>query len=245
MANTKPSPSSPPSQPPLYLPQDVPSPPAENAPLGVLIVEDDKTIRDLLARMLSGMGHNVSVASTGKEALQRLREQPLDIVLLDVMMPEMDGFEFCRAVQAEEALRDLHIIITSARDALEDKVKGLELGAADYLTKPFSLMELKARIQVGERMVRYRKALKDQQILLEHLAREDTLTGLCNRRHFEERVQEEWLRAQRYHHPLSLLLGDIDHFKQVNDRYGHNVGDRLLQEVAGATAGQCRDTDLP
>jgi diguanylate cyclase (GGDEF)-like protein len=160
------------------------------------------------------------------------------------MMPEMDGFEFCRIIQAEEMWRDLHIIMTSARDTLEDKVKGLELGAADYLTKPFSMTELRARIQVGERIVRYRKALKEQQVLLEYMAREDTLTGLYNRRHFEERAYEECLRAHRYNHPLSLLFGDIDHFKKVNDRYGHACGDTVLKEVSQTLFQHCRNNDL-
>jgi len=231
-------------QPPSQPLQDVPSPSAEKAPLDVLIVDDDQTIREMVARMVRGMGHAVYLAATGREALQRLQEHPLDIVLLDIMMPEMDGFEFCRIVQAEKKWPDLHIIITSARDTLEDKVKGLELGATDYLTKPFSMTELKARIRVGERIVRYRKALKEQQALLEYMAREDKLTGLYNRRHFEERAQEEWLRAHRYYHPLSLVFGDIDHFKKVNDRYGHAYGDKVLKEVSQTLLQHCRNNDL-
>jgi two-component system cell cycle response regulator len=213
-------------------------------PLGVLIVDDDREIRDMVSFMVKGMGHRVCTAATGKEALHRLREFQPDMVLLDIMMPEMDGFEFCRIVQGDESFRDLHIIITSARGALEDKVKGLELGAADFLTKPFSLTELKARIGVAERIIRYQKDLKEQQILLEHMAREDKLTGLCNRRHFEERAYEECLRAHRYLNPLSLLLGDIDHFKQVNDHYGHLYGDIVLREVGQTLFRRCRNTDL-
>jgi diguanylate cyclase (GGDEF)-like protein len=160
------------------------------------------------------------------------------------MMPEMDGLEFCQALQKEEIIRDFHIIITSARDALEDKVKGLELGAADYLTKPFSLAELRARLQVGERIVRHRKLIKEQQQQLEHLAREDTLTKLSNCRHFDERLQEEWRRALRYGYSLSLLMCDIDHFKQVNDVYGHVHGDVVLKEVAQALLRGSRAGDV-
>jgi len=212
--------------------------------LKVLIAEDNRDLREIVARMVKTLGHEVAIASTGKEALQQVLDHPPDIVLLDVMMPEMDGFEFCQELQKEELLRDFHIIITSARDTLEDKVKGLELGAADYLTKPFSLAELRARLQVGERIVRHRKAIKEQQVQLEHLAREDTLTGLSNRRHFDERLQEEWQRALRYGYSLALLMCDIDHFKQVNDVYGHMYGDLVLRKVSQTLLHGSRASDV-
>ncbi len=217
---------------------------AANRPLGVLVVEDDREIREMVTMMVRSMGYTVTTAVNGKDALGQLREQPVDIVLLDLMMPEMDGFEFCQKVREAAALRDLHIIITSARDALEDKVRGLELGAADYLTKPFSLTELQARIKVGERIVRYQKTLQAQQTQLEHLAREDALTGLANRRRFEERAHEELLRSGRYQHPLSVLLADLDHFKTINDTYGHSYGDTVLKEVGQAFFRHCRSSDL-
>jgi diguanylate cyclase (GGDEF)-like protein len=234
------------SVPSQSLPAGQPDPaPAERQDLlGVLVVEDDQDIREMVALMVKGMGHKVYTATTGKEALARVHEHQPDIVLLDLMMPEMDGFEFCRHVRQDPSLRDLHIIITSAKGALEDKVRGLELGAADYLTKPFSLTELRARIGVGERIIRYQKDLKEQQILLEQMAREDKLTGLCNRRHFEERAQEECLRASRYQRPLSVLLADVDYFKQVNDRYGHARGDTVLREVGQTLLQHCRSSDL-
>jgi len=215
-----------------------------NLPLGVLVVEDDREIRDMVTMMVKSMGYTVVTAVNGKDALARLHEQSADIVLLDLMMPEMDGFEFCQRVREDPTLRDLHIIITSARDALEDKVRGLELGAADYLTKPFSLTELQARIKVGERIVRYQKALQAQQTQLEQLAREDVLTGLANRRRFEERAREELLRAGRYQHALSVLLTDLDHFKAINDTYGHSYGDTVLKEVGQALSSHCRSSDL-
>ena len=215
-----------------------------NDPLGILIVEDERDIREMVALMVKGMGHTVYTAANGKEALERAHQHAIDIVLLDLMMPEMDGFEFCEAVKVSQILPDLHIIITSAKEALEDKVKGLELGAADYLTKPFSLTELRARIRVGERILRAQKELREQQVLLEKLAREDKLTGLYNRRHFEERATEECQRAQRYRHPLSLLLCDLDHFKMVNDQYGHSAGDMVLRQVGQAIQQCCRTSDL-
>lgn len=227
----------------LSSPRQTPHPTNPDA-LKVLIAEDNRDLRDIVARMVKTLGHEVAVASTGKEALQQVHEHSPDIVLLDIMMPEMDGLEFCQALQKEEIIRDFHIIITSARDALEDKVKGLELGAADYLTKPFSLAELRARLQVGERIVRHRKAIKEQQVQLEHLARADTLTGLSNRRHFDERFHEEWRRALRYNHSLSLLMCDLDYFKQVNDVYGHMYGDRVLKEVGRTLLRGSRTSDV-
>ncbi len=220
-----------------------PRPPEHNA-LQILIVEDNSDLRDIVARMVDALGHVVTVASTGKEALRQVHDSLPDIILLDIMMPEMDGFEFCQALQAGEQPHDCHIIITSARDALEDKVKGLELGAADYLTKPFNLAELKARLQVGERLARQRKLIRDQQARLEHLARVDTLTGLANRRHFDERLEEEWQRAVRYGHPLALLLCDIDHFKKINDTYGHTTGDTVLKHVAQTVLHDSRASDV-
>ncbi|MGH7966150.1 MAG: GGDEF domain-containing response regulator [Candidatus Binatia bacterium] len=216
----------------------------ESMPLTVLVVEDDQDLREIMVRMVKGMGHNVSTAATGEEAVRRLREHLPDIVLLDLMMPQMDGFEFCRFVQADDTLRDLHIIIASAKNALEDKVKGLELGATDYLTKPFRLPELRARIGAGERIVRSRQALKQQQTRLERMAWEDELTGLSNRRYFEQRAQEECLRARRYDRPLSLVLADLDHFKDVNDHYGHAYGDLVLKEVSHVLRQYCRSSDV-
>ena len=219
-------------------------PQPERCKLRVLLAEDNQDLREIVARMVKTLGHEVMVASTGKEALQQVHAHAPDIVLLDIMMPEMDGFEFCQALQREELLRNVHIIITSARDALEDKIKGLDLGAADYLTKPFSLAELRARLQVGERLVRYRQSIKEQQTQLEHLAREDALTGLSNRRHFDERFQEEWSRAFRYGRPLSLLMCDIDHFKRINDVHGHVHGDAVLKAVGQALLRGSRSSDV-
>lgn len=197
----------------------------------------------MVTLLVKRMGHTVYTATTGKEALAQIHAYSIDIVLLDIMMPEMDGFELCRILRDDAAFQDLHIIITSARDTLEDKVLGLELGAADYLTKPFSLAELKARIGVGERIVRAQKTLKEQQAILEQVAREDVLTGLHNRRSFEERAEEECMRASRYSRPLTVLLGDIDHFKRVNDCYGHAQGDVVLKRVGQTLLDTCRTND--
>src|SRR5262249_14420673 len=130
-----------PSHSETLLPQSTLSDATQTDSLRVLVVEDNSEIRELLAGLVTSMGNRVYTATTGKEALAQVHAQTPDLVLLDLMLPEMDGFEFCQALRADPSVQRLHIIITSAKDALEDKIKGLELGAADYLTKPFALTE--------------------------------------------------------------------------------------------------------
>jgi len=217
----------------------------DEEPVAVLVVDDNEDIRFITVTMLKAMGYQVYTAAHGKEGLAMLRQhQSIGIILLDIMMPEMDGFTFCKTVQADASLDDIHIIIVSARGGAEDRIKGLHLGAADYLIKPFNLEELRARVAVGERIVRQQRALKGQRALLEKLVREDPLTGLSSRRFFEQRLGEEWSRAFRYHHPLSLVLGDLDNFKQINDRYGHPVGDRVLASVGELLRRDLRQSDI-
>ena len=212
--------------------------------LSVLVVEHHDHTRELLALALRAMGHRIHCVCSGKEALDVLREARFDLVLLDIMMPEMDGLELCRTLRAQDVLDQLHVIIVSARDTLDDKIQGLTIGAADYLTKPLNLTELKARVGAVERIVRAQKELRRQNDALRKLAREDKLTGLCTRNYFEERAASELLRARRYARPLSLALADLDGFKQVNDCYGHARGDAVLERVGGVLLRQCRVADI-
>jgi diguanylate cyclase (GGDEF)-like protein len=221
------------------------SPKLDESPAEVLVVEDSEDLRFIIATIVKGMGHQVHCAVNGKEGLNRLREHKgIGIVLLDLMMPEMDGFTFCQKVRTDPGFRDLHIIIVSARDTSDDKIKGLQFGAADYLTKPFNAGELRARVAVGDRMVRQQRILKAQRSLLEKMVREDPLTGLRSRRYFEELFEEEWARAARYRHPVSLVMGDLDHFKHINDHYGHSVGDRVLAGIGGMLRLGLRQSDI-
>lgn len=220
-------------------------PSLEEEPVAFLVVDDNEDIRFITVTMLRSMGYQLYTAANGKEGLAMLRQhRSIGLVLLDIMMPEMDGFAFCKTVQADPSLEDIHIIIVSGRGGAEDKIKGLHLGAADYLIKPFNLEELRARVAVGERIVRQQRALKGQRALLEKLVREDPLTGLSSRRFFEERLGEEWSRAFRYHYPLSLVIGDLDNFKQMNDRYGHPFGDRVLASVGEMLRRDLRQSDM-
>jgi diguanylate cyclase (GGDEF)-like protein len=153
-------------------------------------------------------------------------------------MPDLSGFDVCRSLKADGELCMIPVLFLSSSTTAEDKIAGLDLGAVDYVTKPFDAFELRARVRAALRT----KHLQD--MLFEH-AHIDPLTGLPNRRALMERLQQEWARIERLGGHLSFVMADVDHFKDVNDRYGHNVGDKLLQEVAGAIAGQCRESDLP
>jgi len=139
------------------------APPSHDRPLRILIVDDNPSMREMMVLMVRRMGYTVATAATGTEALAHLRAQRAEMMLLDLTMPDLDGFEVCRVVQSDAALQPLHIIITSARDTLEDKATCFALGAADYLTKPFGARELHARLQVGEHMVRQQPSALDYQ----------------------------------------------------------------------------------
>jgi len=159
-------------------------------------------------------------------------------VLLDVVMPGIDGFEVCKRLKSDPALRDIPVIFVTARDSAEDETLGLEVGAVDFIAKPISPPVVRAR-------VRTHVALKRQTDLLRSLAFNDGLTGVANRRWFDERLQVEWLRCRRNRMPLALILLDLDHFKAYNDHYGHQAGDDCLRAVAAAMKARLgRPADL-
>jgi diguanylate cyclase (GGDEF)-like protein len=204
----------------------------------VLIIDDSPDALALAKARLSKEGLELLCADGGKTGLEMARLEKPDLILLDLEMPDMSGFDVCRAIKADEELCMIPVIFLSGSGGPEDKVKGLNLGAVDYVTKPFDAFELRARVNAALRT-------KHMQDLLIDYAKIDPLTGLANRRALMERLQQEWARIQRHGGTLSFIMGDVDHFKRVNDTHGHTVGDRLLQAVAGAIAVQCRQTDLP
>ncbi len=204
----------------------------------VLIIDDNPDAIALARARLSKEGLELLYADGGKAGLAMVARERPDLVLLDLDMPDMSGFDVCRALKANGELCMIPIIFLSGSAGPEDKVEGLNLGAVDYVTKPFDAFELRARVNAALRT-------KHMQDLLIEQARIDPLTGLPNRRALTERLAQEWARIQRHGGSLSFILGDVDYFKQVNDTYGHTVGDRALQAVAGAIADQCRETDLP
>jgi two-component system, cell cycle response regulator len=207
-------------------------------PLTVLVIEDHPDQRDLLAIVLQREGYRVVTAANGVEALEKLQQETIHIALSDIMMPKMDGFELINKIRTNPELKNLYVILITARIQEGDRVRGLDLGADDYITKPFSFSELLARVRVGSRVVQYQQHL-------EHQTQVDSLTGLYNRRAFEKKVWDEFERAKRYQHRLSLLILDIDNFKSINDTYGHHGGDAALKQISECLKSKTRQSDFP
>jgi diguanylate cyclase (GGDEF)-like protein len=210
----------------------------ENKPLTILVIEDHPDQRDLLAIVLQREGYRVITAPNGVDGLAKLEQEHVQIALSDIMMPKMDGFELIKRIRSNSALKSIYFILITARIQEGDRVRGLDLGADDYITKPFSFSELLARVRVGSRVVQYQRHL-------EHQSQIDSLTGLYNRRAFEKKMEEEFERSKRYQHPLSLLILDIDNFKNINDTYGHHGGDSALVKISETLRAKTRQTDFP
>ena len=210
-------------------------------PPSVLVAEDSLVIRAVLVEQLQSRGYRVIEAGDGEQALAAChREQP-DVVLLDVEMPHLDGHGVLAQIKADPRLADIPVVFVTSRVTTEDVVDGLRLGAHDYLRKPFEPSELLARVHAAVR----NKALQDELRLrnaeLELASRTDAPTGLHNRRHLEEQLQ----RLAATGDPLSVLLCDIDRFKQVNDTRGHAAGDQVLRVVATRLGEVARPGDVP
>ncbi len=204
----------------------------------VLIIDDSPQALKIAQARLAKENLDILCAPNGKKGLKMARSSRPDLILLDIDMPEMSGFEICRMLKADEELCIIPVIFLTASDDQENKVKGLDMGAVDYVTKPFDAFELRARVRAALRT----KHLQD---LLIKYAQVDPLTELWNRRALMERLAREWSRVQRHGGKFSLIMADLDDFKHINDNYGHAVGDTLLQEVARAVRGECRKIDFP
>lgn len=204
----------------------------------VLIAEDEPVSRRLLETTLRKWGYEVVVTSDGLEAWEVLQGPSVpSLVISDWMMPDMDGLELCRKIRNMDKSSYTYFIILTSKGGKEDVIKGLDAGADDFLTKPFNPEELKYRLKIGERIINL-----EQRIL--KLAATDSLTGVLNRRAFMERMEEEIQRSKRENSPVSLILMDIDHFKPINDCYGHQVGDLVLQRVTSQIMDSSRPYDF-
>ncbi len=216
------------------------------------MVDDHPDNVEIINARLSSRGFEVETASNGQEALERVQTSPPHLILLDVMMPLMDGYEVSRRIKNDDSLPFIPIILVTARTETQDKVEGLDAGADDYLTKPINFPELEARVRSMLRIKRLQDELDEKNRELEiankrlrKLSITDGLTGLFNHRHIHELLHEEFERSRRTEEPIAVAMLDLDRFKQVNDTYGHPTGDVILYETAQILQDTAREIDMP
>lgn len=203
----------------------------------ILIIDDVPANIQIMHAVLRD-DYAVFFATSGSDGIRMAQKELPDLILLDIMMPDMDGYEVCTKIKTDPLTSQIPVIFITAMSNVEDEAKGLEMGAIDYITKPFSPPIVNARVKNHLELKRHRDILVELTSELENknrelnlLAREDALTGLANRRYFDEVLETEIRRAGRSHQLLSLVLCDVDFFKSYNDHYGHVAGDRCLQTI--------------
>jgi len=226
------------------------SKPAPSGTRRILVVDDNEDNVEVLRARLDARGYDVAGATNGQEALDVVARWCPDLILLDVMMPDMDGLEVVRRLKADRSLPFIPVIMQTALDSTDRVVAGLEAGADDYVTKPINFAELEARVrsllrikklqqELGER----EKELSEMNDRLLHISLTDGLTGVDNRRALEQRLHEMFEHSLRLHEPIACVMCDIDHFKKVNDTYGHAAGDEVLKEFAAILKDEAREID--
>jgi two-component system cell cycle response regulator len=198
----------------------------------ILLAEDDPVTRMLMTRFLKNAGYEVDAVANGSEALDRMTRRYYPMLVTDWEMPEMDGIALCKAVRNMQLDGYVYALLLTARDAKEHIITGLEAGADDYLIKPVHEAELIARLNAGRRILTLEHSLRVANQRNRILSITDALTGAFNRRYLMEQLPREFERCRRYAFPLSVLMCDLDHFKQVNDQRGHAAGDDVLQQFA-------------
>lgn len=210
----------------------------------ILVADDERSLRLILSKALKKWGYEIVEAENGAEAVSVLNGQnPPKIVILDWMMPEMSGIEVIRSIRKKEADVPFYIIMLTSKSEKSDIIEGLNEGADDYLAKPFDLGELRARINAGKRIVELHKELVDSKKKLEYQLEHDVLTGLYSRRFIMEKLNREIARSQRTGSSFAVAICDIDHFKKINDSYGHQAGDIVLREFGKILEGNIREYD--
>lgn len=226
--------------------------------LHILLVEDDSTIRFLYKTLLEKFGHSVTTANNGLEALKIIGKSPPQLIISDWMMPEMNGIELCRELRKNPLWHKIYVFIVTAHESTEHLIEAFEAGANDYLSKPINPKVLAARLRSAQLIIKMQQDQEEDRLQLRQFADElaqsnkrlqelaltDVLTGLPNRRHGIERLEQEWAVALRGNRPVCCMMVDIDHFKSVNDTYGHQVGDAALKLVASSLYQAARKQDV-
>jgi len=203
----------------------------------VLVIDDSADVHRLLKARLRHEDLELLAASSGKEGIDAAKASGPAMILLDLDMPDMDGFEVMRRLKDDQATLSIPVIVLSGMQSAQDKVMAFDLGAVDYITKPFNLTELRVRVRTALRLHRLLWILSQR-------AQIDGLTGLWNRAFFDRRWSDELAGCIRHGRPLSLALMDVDHFKSINDTYGHPAGDSVLQRMAGLLQRESRQEDI-
>ncbi len=209
-----------------------------------ILVVDDTTINLDIAVELLGEKYEVAVAMSGERAINIAQKGNIDLILLDIMMPEMDGYETCRKLKEDDKTKDIPVIFITAKSDEDSIEKGFDIGGVDYVSKPFKHKELLARVKTHIELKKVQNILVEQNIKLENLAVTDNLTELYNRLKLDECVYNEISRSKRFNHQFGVAMIDIDNFKSVNDTYGHQIGDKVLVEIAQIIKNNLRETDI-
>ena len=212
----------------------------------LLIIDDSKAIRTQIEQIFAdgNLFTRTLQAADGIEGFKLLVSNDVDLILCDIEMPGIDGLKFLAMIQSREDLKEKPVIMLTSHGDLNTKVRGLESGASDYITKPFEPEEMVARIRVHMQIKTLQDELRRSNQLLLELAQTDPLTRLCNRRYLYEKLEIELNRCFRAKNPLALIMTDIDHFKKVNDQFGHQVGDEVLTKVSDMLQEELRTYDL-
>lgn len=219
-------------------------PPEKTEKPHVLVVDDDRANCERLMQLFGDEGYEVDVAFDGLVALEKIREKAPSLVVLDVMMPKMNGLELCRIIKQSLGDVFLPVILVTVKGDIDSKVQGLKMGADDYLAKPYNPIELKARVSSLLRIKELQDRINTKKRQLEDLSFTDGMTGLYNHRYLQQRLNEEFKRAQRYNDPLSCVMVDLDHFKKVNDTCGHPFGDQVVKDTADILRQCVREHDI-
>jgi diguanylate cyclase (GGDEF)-like protein len=210
----------------------------------ILLIDDSRLVAHVAKAMLTKRGHEVVLAEDGMAGLEAAKFQGPDLILLDLIMPVMDGYQVCQGLKEGESTQEIPVIMLTSKAEPADKVKGLEMGAVDYVTKPFDEAELVARVSIHLRLKELYETVQEKNRQLQEMANKDGLTGLYNHRFFHEQLSKDFLRARRYHEFLSCVLLDIDYFKKFNDTHGHQTGDVVLSTLGRVIEESIRDSDL-
>ncbi len=216
----------------------------------ILIIDDSTFEANYVKDILEAVGHEVLWAETGSRGIKMIKMDRPELILLDLILPDISGIEICRWIKQDIRMKNTPVVMLTAKGEVQERVEGLEEGATDYIAKPFNDAELKARIAAILREKELRGRLEKKNVEYEELLKRleimsitDALTGLYNRRRFEDLLVSEFERFKRYNSPFSCMMIDVDHFKEVNDTCGHDVGDTVLKTIARSLQAQVRGVD--